>query len=1127
MKKKKLIILIIAIISFVIAGSSVFAYFYISSKKANINVTTNLNDNEIVINSFEDLEKYSKNNVHNSPNDFEEASLINRNTLKLQKDVLITHDLLFTSHVNFDLNGNNLYLNGHNITINNLNYGDFMFYSSSTSSSIYVEEVEYDNETYTAVNDGNSGKIILYIPNQTIIKKNILFKNINNTELEFNDYFKVVETTNRVIGYNALYNVAESLLKQYDYRAKYQDLSTLDNNEKITGVDKVIIDSSIYLKEREIDNNSTCHFSNTIHSCSFITSNLDLPFTYGNDKSITIKYESSNEEILDNFGRYYRPHQRVDLNLKAIVFKNEEEIASSTFLIHVLLSDSDMIYGAYTALLSRIEDFYDPLDQRYAFNKEISLPMDPLGTSVTYLPYKESNDNDAIKLFEDENYKYKSLGVSNVKENNETKLAVFTPTNEARALSVTIQKGLESHTFNLKMKSENLIVNSETAIVRDLLNEWYGGIIQLNKTDKLNNVYESFELKSANEITEEENIKYPGITSISYSLVNDTHFLYKISDVANSNLKLLSVNAGKTPEAYIQNVMLSVDARIQKDNILKDVNIEIPIKVISSESDQGSSFLPYYTYYDEYLKTSYNSYISRKFEMPFAYASTGPIILYDFVLIPSNYDSLEEHTLSVNPLETRMIKVSIYYNKQIQHTFTFNENVSYKEEFDLLYDANDINAILSYNDAKWVFEYDIESSIQNNLNLGLVYNYKFSYTASNWTVFIKNDETNDRGQIVSKFELAGVIKYGDDVTNENFYKWIYDNFTNDTDKNNNKLVYNTGDYNSAVSDSASGRYVLTDWLKQDITLDVTNDPILQTINDYTGIKYLVGTTKLNLTGKLLDSQSSIEIAREISNMKNLETLILANCTGLSDGFSNNEPHDNDSISRFINLKKLEYLDVSGCNIYLFDFLNNMGWISEVYVYDQIVDSNNNLNNFYGNRGIANYSVFGSLTDSGINVYNTVQGEGAVLFEKSIVTNDYTRLKSVVHQNKLIEGADIRKLYETYSTNPDDYRLATNYTYLSGSTVMNVDVNSRTLTWSYLEYTLTKDEIVDNNKTYYIKQGSSYVLVDNPINDDIGYYYEYVSPFEATEYMVTYHFSFTNSDVEINLIVKFKIERYKR
>ena len=35
MKKKKLIILIIAIISFVIAGSSVFAYFYISSKKAN------------------------------------------------------------------------------------------------------------------------------------------------------------------------------------------------------------------------------------------------------------------------------------------------------------------------------------------------------------------------------------------------------------------------------------------------------------------------------------------------------------------------------------------------------------------------------------------------------------------------------------------------------------------------------------------------------------------------------------------------------------------------------------------------------------------------------------------------------------------------------------------------------------------------------------------------------------------------------------------------------------------------------------------------------------------------------------------------------------------------------------
>ncbi|MCR5786907.1 MAG: hypothetical protein K6G28_04335 [Acholeplasmatales bacterium] len=1108
--KKKLIILISTLFIVLALVSSVFAYFYLQSNEKQVNVTINNTTDNVLVTSFENLERYSKSEVYNTHN-ISESTSKNRKTLVLQNDIIVTHNLVYTSHVNFDLNGHTLYLNGYMITINNINHGDFMFFSNKANGVVVVNQVVDNDGVLEEVTNGTSGKINIYVPNQTIMNfANVTFKTFDGTVLDSSLYAKVLEDNDKLIAYNALAMVAESLLKQYDSRSDYPDLSTLNTNTNITGNGPYTFNSLMYLAKRDVDNTSTCAFSNTPHACSFITGSLDLPLYYGNDDSIKIKYSSSNTNILSNFGIYQAPSATTDLTLTASVYRDEELIATCDFLIHALVGTEDIINGAYTALLSRIEYHYNSTEQLYSFNKEISLPSDALGCTFEYYPYKDSSANEpgSVDLWGNGTYYY-TLGESNVRQENG--LSIFSPTSETTALHIVISKNNISREFNIHMKSENLIVNSETSIVRDLLNEWYGGTINITKTDELNNIYNSVLLKTT--LTADEQIKYPNITSISYELVNDIHNLYGID---NNELHVIS---GKVPEAYVQDVMLGVNATIKGKNI----NIQMNIKIITEAGDQASSFLPYYTYYDEYIKSTYNNYITKTFELPFAYSSNGPVILYDFVIIPDDYDKLANKAFStVNPSSTNMFKVSLYYNKAIRNTFTFTEGTSYKEAFNALYDQASILNILSYNDAKWVFDYDISASKNYNQKIGLVYNYKFSPTASGWTTY----KTTDDEQIVSKITLVGVLHLNTDVTDESFYKWIYDNFTTDADLNNNKLTYTIGDYTSALSDSLSGKYVLIDWLSQDIHVDVINDSSLSTINDFTGLKYLVGTTYLDLTGKLTNGSQAINTCREISKMNSLETLILANNTSITDGFVNNEPVDNDSISRFINLKKLKKLDLSGCNIYSFEFMNDMTWLTSAYLHSQSVSSNNNLNNFYGNTGIANFSTFGNLTDSGVKVYTSTTGSDPLLFEKQYTVNDYTRLKNIIHQNKLIEGADITKLYETFSTNPLDYRLEKSYSYQTGSGTLSVDQANTTLTWNYVDYSLTKDTEINQSKTYYIKNGTNYTEVATPTVDDIGFYYEHMTPQTAMAYKVTYHIAFSNSTF-VNLVVTFEIERYAR
>ena len=1137
MKKKLIISLIILICSLILTISAV-AYFSFNSANKNITITPQLNTDLIEVSNYDELFYYSKDKNYNDSNDFNtvDNNIANRKTLFLTENIILKADLEITANINLDLNGKYLYLNGKNITFNHGYYGTVQIYSNVVNGHIVPEEIVEDNDSLVAKENGLSGKIIINCPNSIVTNNlNLVFENINGISLDKANYFNVLEMNSLYYSYLALYNVSDSLVDYTDIRIEKLALDSLSNNQLISESNSIYnFDSKLFISQKELDSSSYCQFDlNNIHNCTYLYEDLYLPFNYLNYKDITIEYESSNPEILSNFGKFVAPSVTTDVTLKAIIKLNGEEVAESSFLLHAINPESsDMIKAAKSILISRLKDHYDVDDDIYSIDREILLPSVFGNVSISYLPYKESTQQGSVDLLND-GTTYLSLSTSSINKFNNY-LIDFAPTSETKLFAITFTIGNNNETIYIKCSSENLIVNNESSVCRDVINDWYGGKISLDKIDEDNNVYDTQLLYAYEDINL---TNYPGITSLSYEIINDSHNLYQLNSVANSNRKTLSVVSGKIPEAYVQDVLLSCVFEINE----KTINIQINIAVNVASVDGNSAFLPYFTYYDEIIKSKYNNYISSTFELPIAYSNEGPIIIYDFAIIPSNYDSLEDKTLTnINPLESKALKVKLYYNGSVRTTLTYQENTSYSQAFDTYLGStlderiNKLNEILAYGDAKWIFDLNIEDTPNSNTNLALIYNYKMTSAVSGWTTYCANTGTE---QLFTKILLAGVLHYGSDVIDETFYKWIFDNYSTLTDSTGNKVTYTLEDYTSALTSSSEGHFVLIDWLTQNVSIDAANDNVISTITDFTGLQFLIGCRYLSLTdssnnGLITDSTSAIKVAQEISKMINLETLILNNCTGFSDGYdvTSNNVVDNDSISRFVNLRNLNILEMNGCNIILFNCFDDLTWLNELHVTDQVISSNNNYNNFYGNTGIANYWVFTDLVDAGVKVYTTKQGSAEILFENQKITNDYTRLKNgILYQSKLALGEDIRQLYADFSTNPDDYLLQNSYTYLSGSGTLTIDSNSRTITYSYVEYGLTSDITIDSNKTYYVKdstQSSGYKAVVNPNVSDIATYYEHYDQTNAKAFEVIYHFELTGStSVSINLIVKFKVERF--
>jgi hypothetical protein len=161
-------------------------------------------------------------------------------------------------------------------------------------------------------------------------------------------------------------------------------------------------------------------------------------------------------------------------------------------------------------------------------------------------------------------------------------------------------------------------------------------------------------------------------------------------------------------------------------------------------------------------------------------------------------------------------------------------------------------------------------------------------------------------------------------------------------------------------------------------------------------------------------------------MTNLETLILTGCA-FRDRDNATLP-DNDTISRFAALDRVKYLYVDGNDIFGFEWLLEMDALEKVYVHDNLEEDEFStlVRIFYGSEGLVNLQTFKQLTDVGVAVYNVKSDNNYILFEDSAGINDYIRLASLEYQKKLATGADIKLLYEGFSTEYSDYALSTSY-----------------------------------------------------------------------------------------------------
>lgn len=1112
--RKKLIILITLVVSVVlVAAISAFAYFKLSSDK-DITVNHNLTNDVINISSFSDLVNYSKATEYNDHNESSELSndTAARRTLKFTADIILHNNVEITTDCNIDLNGNKLYLNGYNLYFNHGYYGTFQLYSSSSDvGKIYPKQIVINDDVISEATDATSGSISINTPHAIVITNNLMVYSIAGSSLQLSDYVITVSMENSYVGYNALYLVADALVDYSDIRPSKLIPSQIipGSGTGITVSDDIYtFESNLFIPERTNGNNY-----------SFIYRDIDLPFNYLDYKDITIEYESSNENVISNFGEVTLPSSSNDVTLTTNVKMNGKVIATATFDLKVINPSSDAILNAAKEIIySRIQDHYDSTEELYVFNREILLPSKVGDATISYTPYKVSTQDGATTLFDGDSTKYLSLGPTNVTTYNDY-LVDFSPTSESAALEVKIANGVTSSTFYIKMTSANMIVNNEASIAKDIINDWYGGKIALKKDG---NVYTTQTLKTFSDI---DTTKYLSVTALNYTIINDTHSLYNITS------NVLGVNTGKQPEAYVDNVMLSCNFTIND----KNVSIQIPIVIDTGSSSLANAFLPYYTYYDELIKYGYNNYISQTFELPLAYSDKGPIICYDFALVPNNYASLEDKTLTINPAECEGLVVKLYFEGEIKKTFTLDEGESYTDAFDAALTELGVTLqdVLAAGDAKWIYKFDIPNVPNSNTNLALVYNYKMSFGDTGWTTFCEND-TDD--QKITQFTLAGVLHLGNglDVADETFYKWIYDNFTILADENGDALEYTVGDYDDAIdnSEETEGKYIIIDWLEQNVSIDITKDNTIASITDFTGLQFLVGTKYLDLTGAFPASKAedAINVAREIAKMTNLETLILKNNKGFTDGkvVFEADDYDNDSVSRFSKLKKLKKLDLENCNIMLFDFLDTMTWLSEVNVVGNYYnnDSTDYFNNFYGSEGICNFTTYGDLIDAGVKVYVKRQGSGLTVFEAEATVNDYMRLRNaIVYQSKVAYGVDIANLYSSFSTNYLDYHFEKFYNESFPPSEQDVSF-APLLETKYVKATGS----YDLNVTYYVVDADStigYKEVETSESADFDKYF--VAEVETNEnckaFIATYSFVL-NSTAHITLKVKFKVERYE-
>lgn len=1042
------------VVALALSAAAVSAYAFFTSetfKTISGNISQNgVNVKKASIYEFSDLFKYSVgtneteisgnksiNGIFNDSSEVADSS--ERVILTLENDIALESDITISSDAHLNLNGHTLYLNGFELVVSHTYRGN-----SIISGGTVVPDTadEGAGKKY--------GKIYFDVPYALPLTENLTVKTRANDQLEKNDYILNVSDEERVIAYNALYAVALKLTNATDYSARllYSEILGMTDDE---------FSSVKFFSEKLCASNG-----DNEENCAFVFGDLDLPLSVKAYTGVTINYSSDNPS-LSSFGKITFPVEGdKTANLAVTVLKNGNKIGETAFKLHLidpsdsesLLSAGKSIAEAYLHKFRKNAGAEGTPDYVYELKRSLQLPkritVKKTADSEQYieLSYKAFSDRAAISE------------ITGATRSLSDFVCEIEPTSAMRALSVTVKSGTaETTSVYSVIASDSGLIRTDASYAQDFVIDNYGGEILINARVE-NGVY-LFDTVTIRAPKSE--ISYGIIESVTYSLINDANSLYRLenSGVAlteSSSDSVLTVREGKNPFDYVQTVQL--DCVFTFKNRTETANVQIPVRCKLADGDNPNEFLIYYNYYDQMFFSTTGCYTIKDFSMPFATGSSANdyAVCYDMVVISKNESG--ETTINANGVSGITVRLS--YGGTVTDVLTpvvgsapYDGYPSYVPALENYLSANGLTVadIAKYGDAKWLFSVDTDEVGDENTDFRFVYNRRKMSGA--FTPFRDSSDV----LMTTSFTLPGVLKRAKNpgksgvVSDESLFNW---------------LGYAFG----GASFSEDGSVILTDWLRQNYAVDVndtnvvsdadsayngrTLGSVLKSASDFSGLAYLKGATKADLSGVNLSGAYYGQNIAAISGMTALEELSLKNC-GLSSGVSSAALPDDSVLSGFSALKNLKTLHVgnnpgtagdSGANaIFSFAFLLDIPSLNKVYVYENL-DSSTVNGVFYGSSGIVNAEFFDELVSSGVSVYTTVSNTGAeTLFTETPGVNDYKILKSIEYQKKLIGSTSITEVYKDFGSGSSaaaEFGFKTSYTVGTNS----LTVTGGTLEWGY-------------------------------------------------------------------------------
>ncbi|MEG1710802.1 MAG: hypothetical protein RR316_03255 [Clostridia bacterium] len=962
------------------------------------------NNNEILINSAEDLIRYGSDSTYNNyykvsgqkPNNHENG---NRFVLKLNIDITLKSDIYITADAHINLNGKKIITNGKSINIKHNYYG-----------SIVIE-----NGFITPNFDSASkpiGNININTPNAVIIINNITFP------AEMTDANKAIYISqNAVVANTALTanaamlminNVLENLNSAH--KNLYQEVNDAD----------IMLSKNIY-----------CPFHNdgdakVNHNCCFVSSDIDLPFYFYNN-AVSITYTSSDTTVISNKGKVTPPTGNVveTVTLTATVIVNTTTYTKN-FIIHVINSNdkANLVKAGIVISTERLEPYKKAetlngvTSFKYVFNSDIMLPINCQFNSTLKYKY-EVYDTNGVNL----------LGSTETLTTSPSSNAYFSYDSNvfdgylykqnkiAKKMKITCISDAINTFITLDLSSASGMIKDRYTIAQEILNHLYGNEIVIKDetgidTDTVQFGYTAKKMiYDLTAVCQEIGVEFKDIPTINSSnginLLNNTEKTYEIADWTNNTttVKLLRYKRGSIKPDIAQSVYLSVS--FTYSNPAETIDVTVPIKFQPVDSgDNVTLFEAYYRYFDNLFKSATLGVTYKSFDFPFNYNTKDPVFYFDIKTIDIKTGRETDFT------DTDLMKVTLRH-----------EAKSYTKDQVIAMPSTELERLASAGNAKWHFEIDITKISSIDTKIMCYYRYKFTPYTVAWS---GANGANDPA-FVSKFIIPGVVRNeGDNIKtlytgmpDANLYKKIYELYT--TNGVNDKYDINL---------DKNKKLILISWLNKEIPL-LDNFPISTDTNkilNYKGLEYLKNVKSLNLTNANVEYDDIICI----SEMLTLQQLNLSNNTLSEAVRAAYLPSGNNGlISKYISkLKNLKIIHLENNKISSFKGLADLPQLKEAYLYNNIPESTISkdaqgdayniaqgllevVKALYGSIGATNIPIFVNLSQKGIKIYNI---EGGMIYTVSDKDNElYSTLSSIEYQKKLPIGANIEGVYSSLST----------------------------------------------------------------------------------------------------------------